>query len=34
MMEYTGLGVSGVFVAWLVRRSGTLLAGMLAALSA
>ncbi|MDT3778358.1 DUF4347 domain-containing protein [Nitrospira sp. MA-1] len=33
MMEYTGLGVSGVLVAWLVR-SGTLVASMLAALPA
>ncbi len=31
MMEYTGLGVSGVLLAWLVR-SGTLMASMLAAL--
>ncbi len=33
MMEYTGLGFSGVLVAWLVR-SGTLLASMLAVLPA
>lgn len=33
MMEYTGLGVSGVQVAWLVR-SGTLLSSKLAALPA
>ncbi|HNP28746.1 MAG TPA: cadherin repeat domain-containing protein, partial [Nitrospirales bacterium] len=33
MMEYTGVGVSGVIVAWLLR-SGTLLASLLAALPA
>ncbi|WP_342347575.1 cadherin domain-containing protein [uncultured Nitrospira sp.] len=33
MMEYTGLGFSGVLVAWLVR-GGTLLASMLATLPA
>jgi cadherin domain-containing protein/Big-like domain-containing protein len=33
MMEFTGLGVSGVLVAWLVR-SGTLLASVLASLPA
>ena len=33
MMEYTGLGVSGVLLAWLVR-SGTLLASLLATLPA
>ncbi|WNM63856.1 DUF4347 domain-containing protein [Candidatus Nitrospira neomarina] len=33
MMEYTGLGVSGVLLAWLVR-SGTLLASVLASLPA
>jgi hypothetical protein len=33
LMEYTGLGMSGILLAWLVR-SGTLLASVLAALPA
>ncbi|HNP31446.1 MAG TPA: hypothetical protein PKK23_20530, partial [Nitrospirales bacterium] len=33
MLEYTGVGISGVIVAWLLR-SGTLLASLLAALPA